>query len=275
MARASAKELYEWFRRYSRGLEQERRNAEGNSTELRSTVVERIYEATFLTTITGLESLLEELFFSCLTATSDQVDVTPIVGVSSRAAAIRFTTNAERRPSYLDWLPFQRTLKRADSYLQGGRPFSRLRDRAGDLEVLSQAQAIRNAIAHRGPALKKFRQALPVSTLPSAKRRPGPFLRSTVFHGGEPRTQHEAFSAELRRLSRALCASSAQSARHLLRPYREYRSGDRPGGGSYECKDCSATFRHYGQGPLAACPSCGTEVCPECGATSRSRFKRL
>jgi hypothetical protein len=80
--------------------------------------------------------------------------------------------------SYLDWIPIDRTIERADIYLNGGRPFSELTD--GDRSTIKTITMIRHAIAHQGEHAKRvFREkVIGSSALLPVEKRPAGYLRS-------------------------------------------------------------------------------------------------
>jgi len=141
--------------------------------------LESVYEALFLRAVTGLEAFLEELFVAILSG--------KIVYPKARAQLRMHSISKEalidvlhQGGNFLDWLPFDKTEKRARIYLTNGRPFTDLDD--GEKSMLKVITLIRNAIAHRSQhAISQFKDKVVAEQplLPN-ERRPAGFLRSKV-----------------------------------------------------------------------------------------------
>src|SRR6266849_9819453 len=86
--------------------------------------VEHIYGAIFLGVYASFEGMLEDLFLKLLTARvrvphSVRSKVTFRSDMTARGVVF-----GDRK--YLDWVPYDRTVKRAENLFYGGRPFTRL-----------------------------------------------------------------------------------------------------------------------------------------------------
>jgi hypothetical protein len=82
--------------------------------------------------------------------------------------------------SYVDWVPYRRTVELATVFFKGGRPFSDLAQPHKD--VLHKSHIIRNAIAHKSKhSLKEFeRHIIGSSTLPPSECSPAGYLRGLL-----------------------------------------------------------------------------------------------
>lgn len=123
----------------------------------------------------------------------------PLVEVKSDAVA-HAIVRGER--SYVDWLPIDLTIKRANSFFSVGHAFGRLE--SSDKRKLQRLTLIRNAIAHDSAhAMRVFRKELVEGLgLPPAQHRPGGFLRGQ--HAG-PQRRVEFHMTESIAVVRKLC----------------------------------------------------------------------
>jgi hypothetical protein len=162
-----------------------------------------VYEALFLRGVTSFEVFLEELFVSILegrtTYRRDRVSV--LIAASSSAALREILLQGGK---YMDWLPYDRTEKRAKLYLKEGKPFSELSD--GDRSMVKTVTTIRHAIAHRSRhATGEFKRTVIGSqVLLRGERSPAGFLRSQV-RAGPARNRFEVYVSELARIANTLC----------------------------------------------------------------------
>lgn len=132
------------------------------------------YAGAFLAFYVELEVTIEQLFMGILMGRfSSSPSVRALVRIESESVAKSLV--GINRP-YVDWLPFDETVRRARSFLSGGRPFTQLDQ--SDRDAFDDARIIRNAIAHGGrQALNKFERRLVTSSLPPGQRRPAGYLR--------------------------------------------------------------------------------------------------
>ena len=134
------------------------------------------YTGAFITFYTETETRLEELFLGLLTGRikPTRASIRPIVSVKSDRVA-RNALKGER--AFVDWLPYNKTRKRARAFLSRGEPFSSLSSK--HRKALERASIMRNAIAHRsGSARRLFeREFVDNKSLPPAERRPAGYLR--------------------------------------------------------------------------------------------------
>ena len=238
---------------------------------IRQRDLDHVYSSTFLALTSAFEVFQEELFFSCVLGKSEIRRVKSKVDFSSRAELEQLAQFAEGR-TLLSWSRMRDNIRRAELFLHAGRPFSRLKRRQRDLDVLHTGTVVRNAIAHESrQARTRFRE-LALGALPPSRRVPAGFLRQEV---GEI-TQHENLTLEYERLAHALAARTDRTAWRLLRDEAPYRSGERVRRGTYECKSCHKRVRHRSrQLRLPQCPGCHPGPCPMCSASPKSSFLRV
>jgi hypothetical protein len=164
--------------------------------------VETLYEGLFLRSVTAFEGLIERVFFQALRG---EIETRAVGGkITSTSNAVLHDVLLDGK-EYLEWLPYDRTLKRAKRYLRGGRPFTSFTD--DDSSRLSQIARIRNAVAHSSKHAKDvFRNKVTsnIVLLPREKT-PAGFLRS-LFRSAPAMTRFEMFLAELGRMARKLDA---------------------------------------------------------------------
>lgn len=163
--------------------------------------VEHIYGAIFLGAYTSLEAMLEDLFFKLLTSRLRAPHSVQSKAVFRSDLAARAVVLGDRK--YLDWVPYERTLKRAESFFYGGRPFSRLSP--NDIARIKAVCVIRNAIAHKeGHARRLFdREIVSANTLAPRERTPTGYLRS--LHSTSPNvTRYEQLIGDLTSIARNL-----------------------------------------------------------------------
>lgn len=201
-----AKLLADDFSRRLKTYESARRNIERLSKiqAIPNYQVNLFYEGTFLRTVTSFEGFLEDLFLglSC-GALKGHHSVTPRINFTSMFIARDIIWGGK---SYIDWLPYSHTEKRAATYFRAGHPFSVL-DKPEKKE-LERISIIRNAIAHQSQHSKtRFTEDVIGSlTLLPAERTPSGFLRSAI--GVAPvRTRYEEIAGTLNLLAQKLATA--------------------------------------------------------------------
>lgn len=137
----------------------------------------RVHAGAFLLFHSHAERSLEKLFIGTLLGRLEHTDVRvkPLLTVKSPVVAKRIASGGR---AYADWLPYKaETVRRANSYLSGGRPFSELAK--PDYEALDRLSIIRNALAHDSTAaLKAFRASfVDGRPLPPDQQQPAGYLR--------------------------------------------------------------------------------------------------
>jgi hypothetical protein len=159
---------------------------------------ECVYEGLYLDAISSFELSIEELFFQILTGQFLPKGVVARVTFHSNQV-VRDVLLGERK--YLDWLPYERTEKRAIAFLRAGEPFTRL----GRVEksTIEDSLIIRNAIAHKSYySNKRFQQLIDSYLLLPKERTPAGFLRSKI---DPTTTRYQFYIAEMARIMQLLC----------------------------------------------------------------------
>lgn len=167
--------------------------------------MEQVYEALFITAITGFEGFLEDLFVGLLI---DGQGLTTTTQGFHRRTSIRSHRVAREllggtTTRYIDWLPLDRTVERARLYFRNGIPFTSVG--GPDYEFIQRCLAIRNAIAHRSRFSRQKFETLVIRGTPllANERTPSGYLRS-LFRQNPPQTRYENLAAELLQLARRL-----------------------------------------------------------------------
>lgn len=239
---------------------------------LKQADLDHVFESTFLTAVSSFEEFFEELFISAVLGASGIDRVQPRTQFPNVAVAWDVLLANSNR-GYLEWLSFEQLLARADAFLLGGRPFSRLRNRPSEARVIADAVKIRNAIAHEGGTAQARFRSLDIRHLPTHRRHPAGYLQSRV--GGSRLTQHQTRLADIERVARALAALSSARAETFLNQERNYSSGERPGRGAFRCRRCGNLSRITSvSGRLPDCPSCHPGPCLTCNHSTKSMFVR-
>lgn len=116
--------------------------------------LERAHRGAFIEFVNYYERSIERLFIGLLCGNAQIPGCSPRFKVSfSQAEAI-----VRGGKEYIDWMPYDHTMKRSRLYFDGGYPFVDLSDTEKD--VLRKMTYIRNALAHEsGTALNKFQKA--------------------------------------------------------------------------------------------------------------------
>jgi hypothetical protein len=188
-------------------LERTRANVESlvKGDLLSHDAADRMYEALFISAHVSVETFLEDLFVGLLVqgygVISSRVDVVARVHVRSYRIARELINGAGR--SYVDWLPYERTIDLAKLFFRGGRPFDDLSQPQKD--VLLRGRTIRNAIAHRSRfSIRQFERRVIGSTpLPPNERSPAGYLRG-LFRTSPDQTRFSNLLAQLLLVARDL-----------------------------------------------------------------------
>ena len=170
---------------------------------------DRAYEGLFLSVNIAFENFIEDLFFGLLVTgfgvESSRSDVTPRIIVKTYKIA-REVVYGERR-KYIDWFPYQNTIKLANVFFRGGRPFSDLLETQfqTQYQTLLKSHIIRNALAHQSiHSLDKFEsQVIGGQNIPNRERRPASYLRG-FFRINPIQTRYENYVAQLAGIARII-----------------------------------------------------------------------
>jgi len=162
------------------------------------------YAGLYLDLFTEFEGLIENLFIGILSGL-----VTPNNPIIKRTIMIRPVSEIEtvllgERRAYLDWLPYaENTIKRANIYFDGGKPFTLLNDI--EKGKIATYHKIRNAVAHKSKkASKEFQKIIDGLTLLPIESTPQGYLRN-IPNASTGFTQFEIISNELTAISHKLC----------------------------------------------------------------------
>jgi hypothetical protein len=224
-------------------------SAEKSLLTAKPIVLERLLEAVFLSAFTQFESFLDDLFH--LAVCGGVPGAKPIASFSDEKSARAII---EHEVDYLVWLPVDKTLARAYTFLEAGEPFGRMARRRTISSTMATAHLVRNAIAHKsGIAPAKFERQFG-----ARYSSPGEYLASRSGSG----TMCRSYLSTLASLGRALGAPDSVSAEVFVGPPDPYRSGSRPSPGDYECTVCGTVYT-LGAGDALLCTTCDP-VCPEC-----------
>jgi hypothetical protein len=162
-----------------------------------------MYEALFLSGFTAFEVFIEEVFLYLLVAPHrghTRSRAVPRLDIRSPMVAREVVIGPGRK--YADWLPFERTLSRAQLFFRGGRPFSNVEK--ANQDVVDKAQLIRNAIAHhsRHSEAQFIGKVIAGIPLPPREKRPGGFLRG--LSGTPPTSRFENYAATLQAVAKIM-----------------------------------------------------------------------
>lgn len=192
--------LFETFASRIRKLDTTRRRVDElvSSHHLSRQVAEQVYESLFLSCFTSFEVFLETVFLNLLVRRSQHstnLTVVPRLTVKSFAVARELVIGPGRK--YVDWLPWDKTVERANLFFRSGRPFTTVP--AARFELVNKAHTIRNAIAHRSRhSQDKFeRHVIAATNLAPRERRPASHLRGLMVAGPPPITRYESYATEI------------------------------------------------------------------------------
>ena len=172
---------------------------------LESRIATQMYEGLYLSAHISFEHFIEELFVGLLVdgrgVQSQRNAVRPRITVGSHRVARDILVPGQR--SYVDWLPYDNTVKTARKVFHGGRPFSELTK--AELATLEKCQIIRNVIAHHSRfSVARFEKKVLANTpLPPVERTPAGYLRG-LFRATPSQTRFEEVCAQLIRVAHRL-----------------------------------------------------------------------
>lgn len=162
------------------------------------------YAGLYLDLFTEFEGLIEDLFIGILSGS-----VTPNNTNIRRKLTIKPVSEIEpvllgERRTYLDWLPYSdNTIKRANIYFGGGKPFTLLNNI--EKGKITAYHKIRNAIAHKSKkASIEFQKIVDGLTLLPIESTPQGYLRN-IPNASTGITQLEIIGNELTAISHKLC----------------------------------------------------------------------
>lgn len=160
------------------------------SNTITEEMLDNAYIGLFLSMCTEFEGFLEDLFLGLLLDGGgvSQSDVTTNI-VVSRLDIMRALIYGIKG-NYADWLPYERTVERAETYFLDGKPFSK--PDQGQRSRLKEIYLIRNVLAHKSDfSRKKFDEVVVGNRNLSLKEKtPVGFLRVTTASGPMYRDHH-------------------------------------------------------------------------------------
>jgi len=214
-----------------------------------------------------LEEFLQRLFYQTMLAEETEGNGKPKFQVATQdeLELLLFNTGS-RREKYLDWLPYDVTLGRAEAYLVGGAPFSRLKYRPVELRAVAELAILRNAIAHPSDyAGRKFQELARLRSYTSDS--PAEYLLS--IRSGEPEVLH--LVARSSTIVQGLTSTSDCDANNLMEPERPFEAEKKAPLGKFLCAGCGGEQELPEEGTvLAACTHCLVlNRCEACGRTTR------
>ena len=161
------------------------------------------YAGLYLDLFTEFEGLIENLFIGILSGA-----VSPNNTIVRRKITIKPVSKIEsvllgEKRVYMDWLPYDSTIKRANIYFDGGKPFTLLSIR--EKEKIKDYHKIRNAIAHKSKKTRNdFLKIINGLTLLPIESTPQGYLRN-IPNASTGQTQLEIIGNELTIISHKLC----------------------------------------------------------------------
>ena len=163
----------------------------------------QFYEGLYLKTHVTFEAFLEELFYGLLvegSAVNTPREIIPRVNVKSHGIA-RDLVQAGK--DYIDWIPYEKTLKAAKLFFRNGEPFTRLS--GGEVSDIYKSHVIRNVIAHKSKhSLSKFEKHLIGDTpVPAQERKPAGYLMG-IYATNPVQTRYELYAAKLKNIATQL-----------------------------------------------------------------------
>lgn len=247
-------------------------DAQGASLD--ANTVKNVVELALLRTFSVLEHFIEEVFYLCLLSDPTLHGSGSIIAVTDRSQAeLLLTGGPLGRRSFVSWLPLERVLELAETYLLPGHPFDRLRFRQTERKAVDDLVVVRNAVAHAdSPAVDKFRAL--------AKSRGYPSSRAADYLQSRRAGQQEVLilMTRVEFIGQGLVALDDKTADLVLDPEAPFQAQQKAPAGAYRCRRCGHTEVQVSGGALGACPSCEPlVVCPTCGRlpTASSLWERI
>lgn len=163
--------------------------------------IEQVYTGLYLSVFTEFEGLIEELFFGLLSGDLVSPNIVCTVPSSNSTTTRQILMIGK---DYLDWLPIDKTIVRANVIFQNGEPFTLLTD--SHKQKLKQFVHIRHVIAHKSEhAQRQFeRHVIGNRTLLPREKTPAGFLRSR-FRNSPVQIQYQLVIYELEAMALLLC----------------------------------------------------------------------
>jgi len=167
--------------------------------------IEQIYQGLFLESVAGFEHYVEDLFLGLATKKiiphSQRTALKVSFSSGQTARAVIFGNN-----KYCDWLPYNRTIERAEKYFKEGHPFSIIN--SSEEAEIKNFVYIRHAIAHKSEhAKKQFEDKVIGSTsLSPRERKVGAYLFGS-FRSSPSQTRYENLVIEMATMFEKICSA--------------------------------------------------------------------
>ena len=160
----------------------------------------QFYEGLYLKTHVLFEAFIENLFYGLLVENSSIKTPNHIVSRVSIKSHLIARDLVQAGKDYIDWIPYEKTMRAAKLYFRNGEPFCCLSK--SEMDDIYKSHVIRNVIAHESKhSLNKFEQHLIASTpLPLSERSPAGYLMG-VYAISPRQTRYELFAAKLRHIA--------------------------------------------------------------------------
>ncbi len=187
MSASNTKSLLASFTSRIRTLNSTRQKVDSlaKAGQLSRRAAEQMYESLFLNCFTAFEVLIEDVFLAHLVSRTASKAV-PRLTIKSLPIARELVVGPGKK--YADWLPFDRTIERANLFFRGGRPFADAPE--AHRALVDKAQFIRNLIAHRSRhSQEQFEtKVIAGAPLPPREKAPAAYLRG-LTSGTPPLTR--------------------------------------------------------------------------------------
>lgn len=163
--------------------------------------IEQVYVGLYLDSIVSFERFVEELFLGLLAKR--------IAGPKKIHPRVEFRSDGVAREvvfggkNYVDWFPYDFTVKRSEAFFRSGLPFTIL-DKS-EKKTIEGLMAIRNALAHKSRHSLKIFEDNVLGSLPLVghERAPAGYLRS-LFRISPDQTRYENLIIEMAQIAKKL-----------------------------------------------------------------------
>ena len=162
-----------------------------------------VYSGLFLELVTSFEKFIEDLFAGMLSnlLTHPSRNIRPRI-IFNSPSVCRDIIRGDR--NYVDWLPYDITIKRSTAFFRNGLPFTNLTIQ--EKAVLKKISWIRNAIAHKSNHSFSVFENNVIAGLPLTpiERTPIGYLRSIYINFPVSQRRFEEIASEIINISNTL-----------------------------------------------------------------------
>ena len=207
MAKKRSIDLLDSFKQRLMSLEKMRKKQETllQQKHINLKDIEQLYVALFIEAIVSFEAFIEELFFGLLTGKikSTNHNVKTLVTFKNHTIAYAMVL---RDRKYIDWLPYEYTIKIAKTFFKEGTPFTSIALDSEEDKHIKKCLVIRNALVHQSVhSIKQFQdKILNGLHLMPRERKPKSFLR-VEFSANPPTPYYEQLVTGLFNAAKILC----------------------------------------------------------------------